>query len=85
MISQSSKQLIERLNNEQYLSKIYEQLKPSLRHYVTTNSGTIVEADDLLQESIIIAYTKALDPEFELSSSLETFIFSIGKRMWLNI
>ncbi|WP_421764737.1 RNA polymerase sigma factor [Ekhidna sp.] len=85
MISQSSKQLIERLNDEEYLSKLYEQMQPGIRHYVTTNSGSITEADDLLQESIIIVYKKALDPKFELSSSLETFIYSIGKRIWLNL
>ncbi|MEL7002285.1 MAG: sigma-70 family RNA polymerase sigma factor [Bacteroidota bacterium] len=65
------------------LSVLYDRLLSYFKKHVLENSGTLQDAEDLLQESIVLAYRKVRHPDFVLNSSLETFIFGIGKRKWM--
>jgi DNA-directed RNA polymerase specialized sigma24 family protein len=50
---------------------------------VINNNGDEDEAKDIYQEAIIVLYNKVKRGDFELSSKLKTYIYSICRRLWL--
>lgn len=62
---------------------MYNKLLPTFKSHVQKNSGTEQDAKDLFQEALIVLYRKVYDPAFHLSSTVETFIFAVGKKKWL--
>ena len=72
-----------REHNNQCLNLIYKANYPVIEHLIISNNGTIQEAKDIFQESVIVLYEKLNDPEFELSCLIKTFIYSICRRLWL--
>ncbi len=50
---------------------------------VLGNNGNEADAKDVYQESIIILYNKVKAGDFELTSKLKTYIYSVCRRIWL--
>ncbi|MGZ3756044.1 MAG: sigma-70 family RNA polymerase sigma factor [Mucilaginibacter sp.] len=50
---------------------------------VINNNGDEDDAKDIYQEAIIVLYNKVKGGDFELSSKLKTYIYSICRRLWL--
>lgn len=80
----TSQTLISFFEHKKSLENLYKRLFPSIEKYVLNNSGSSQDAKDIFQESLITAYKKILIPGFELSSSIDTFIYSIAKNKWLD-
>ncbi|MDZ4840122.1 MAG: sigma-70 family RNA polymerase sigma factor [Bacteroidota bacterium] len=55
----------------------------TIRAYVTRNQGDQSDAEDLLQESLIIVWEKVRNTDFQLTAKLDTYIFAISKNLWL--
>ena len=72
-----------RNNNSKVLTSIYKNYFKMVLKYVLNNNGTEQEAKDVFQESILVLYHSVRKEGFELSCQLQTFIFSIAKRLWL--
>lgn len=70
-------------NNDAVLRALYKKYYNLVLKYVVNNSGTSEAAADIYQETIIVLYENAQKPSFELNCQLQTFIFSIAKRLWL--
>ncbi len=70
-------------SDEKFLKSLYKSLLPSFKKMVLENSGSQQDAEDLLQESVILSFKKMSEPDFELTSKLETFIYGIGRRKWM--
>lgn len=62
---------------------LYKFAKP-LKKWVTSNSGTDADAEDVLQDAMIVFYQLINKPTFMLTSKPETLLFSIGKKIWYN-
>ena len=62
---------------------LYKFAKP-LKKWVKNNSGTDADAEDVLQDAMIVFYQLINKPNFTLSSKPETLLFSIGKKIWYN-
>ena len=78
-------ELLEGLANgsDEVLTQLYRRHFPMVLHFVTTNSGSEDEAKDVYQESLIILYEKVRGGSFELQCQLKTYIYSVGRRLWL--
>lgn len=50
---------------------------------ITHNLGTVADAEDMLQNAIIVFYEHILDNLFEGRSSINSYIQSILRKMWL--
>src|SRR6476620_4948451 len=50
---------------------------------VINNNGTADDAADIFQESMIVLFEKAKNPEFELNCQIKTYLYSVCKRLWL--
>lgn len=57
---------------------------PVIRKHIRANSGTTAEAEDIFQEGILVYLEKVEQPGFAISSSPETFLFGICKKLWQN-
>lgn len=76
---------IEGLRNNQdvVLRALYKKYYNLVLKYVVNNSGNSEAAADIYQETIIVLYENVQKPGFELNCQLQTFIYSIARRLWL--
>jgi RNA polymerase sigma factor (sigma-70 family) len=65
------------------LAALYKKYYQFVLKFVVKNSGTEEAARDIYQEAIIVLYEKAQDPGFVLTCQLQTYIYSVVKRLWL--
>ena len=72
-----------RLGNHQAIAQLYQLYFPPIVHMVINNRGSREEAQDIFQEAVMVLYHKSRDPDFRLSSKLQTFLYAIAKRLWL--
>lgn len=72
-----------RSSNDIVLSALYKKYFGVVLKYVLNNSGTEQEAQDVYQETVIVLYNNAQKPEFELNCAVQTYIYSVAKRLWL--
>lgn len=70
-------------NSESVLKRLYVAYFPMVLQLIINNNGTADDAKDIYQEAIIILYNKIRAGDFELSSKLKTFIYSVCRRLWL--
>ncbi len=68
----------------QTIEMVYRTYYPVIRTMVISNSGNEEEAEDVFQDSLIVLYSKARDMNFELSSNLKTYLYSVARNLWLN-
>lgn len=70
-------------NSEEALNKLYVGYFPMVLQFILNNNGDEDDAKDVYQEAIIVLYNKIRSGEFELSSKLKTYIYSVCRRIWL--
>lgn len=70
-------------NSEEALNKLYTGYFPMVLQFILNNSGGEDDAKDVYQEAIIVLYNKIKGGDFELSSKLKTYIYSVSRRIWL--
>lgn len=67
------------------LSVIYEKEAAHIRQWVCQNQGSVADAQDVFQETIVVLYQKAADPDFVLTCPIGALLFSIARNKWLTI
>ncbi|MEJ7627011.1 MAG: sigma-70 family RNA polymerase sigma factor [Ferruginibacter sp.] len=79
------KALLEGLAREDrsIIERIYRENYNMIQGLVLNNSGSSDDAADIFQEIMIVLFEKSRLESFELSCQLKTFIYSIGRRLWL--
>ncbi|MBO9730253.1 MAG: sigma-70 family RNA polymerase sigma factor [Chitinophaga sp.] len=77
--------LLIRLRSEQNAAfeVLYHYYFPAITSYITHNHGTSHDAEDIFQEAIIVLLQKIRQPDFQLTASLKTYLFSIARNLWL--
>ncbi|MBS1636751.1 MAG: sigma-70 family RNA polymerase sigma factor [Bacteroidetes bacterium] len=70
-------------NNDIVLRALYKKFYTPVLKYVVNNSGSSEAAEDIYQETVIVLYENVQKPGFQLNCQLQTFIYSIAKRLWL--
>ena len=69
--------------DDRILQVIYRQYYQTIVNLVMNNSGSLQEAKDIYQETLIIFYEKVKDENFELNCKLKTYLYSISRNLWL--
>jgi RNA polymerase sigma factor (sigma-70 family) len=72
-----------RTGNEGALKALYKKYYNIVLKIVVNNSGGSEAAQDIYQETIIVLFENVQKPGFELNCQLQTYIYSIAKRLWL--
>ncbi len=70
-------------NSDEALNKLYVGYFPMILQFILNNNGDEDDAKDVYQEAIIVLYNKIKSGDFELSSKLKTYIYSVCRRIWL--
>ena len=66
------------------LQYIYKNSYNPVKQLILNNAGSDNDAEDIFQEALIIIFKKLRDEsEFELTSSFNTYIYSISRLLWL--
>ena len=65
------------------LEGLYRDYFPMILNMIVQNNGTEAEAKDVFQEAVIVLYDKVKQRDFELTSQLKTYLYSVCRRLWL--
>ena len=71
-----------RRGDEEGLVLLYQANKRMVRSFVLRNSGTGQDAEDMLQEAVVILWEKVRRGEYEYRSKLSTFVYATVKNLW---
>jgi RNA polymerase sigma factor (sigma-70 family) len=69
--------------NREVVDNIYQECFPSVKHMVISNSGNIVDAEDIFQDAMTLLLEKARKNKLELTCSIKTYLYSVCYNMWL--
>jgi RNA polymerase sigma factor (sigma-70 family) len=72
-----------RSGDNEILSALYKKYYNLVLKFIVNNSGTEEGAQDIYQETVIVLYENVQKPEFTLNCQLQTYIYSVAKRLWL--
>lgn len=73
-----------RKRDNQVIQFIYETDFEKISQMIQSNNGSSDDAEDIFQESLIIIFKRLRDdPDFELTSSFSTYIYSVNRLLWL--
>jgi RNA polymerase sigma factor (sigma-70 family) len=62
---------------------IYKQSYAQVKFFVTSNSGTVMDAEDIFQDAIVLIYQNIERADFYLSCNFSTYLYSICRHLWL--
>lgn len=62
---------------------LYTFYYPTVERFVLRNNGTKADAEDIFQETLLVLLEKVPADDFELTSSLKTYIFAVASNLWL--
>ena len=74
-----------RLSNDAVIRSIYKKHYPVIAKMILNNNGTEQEAKDVFQETVLVLYHHVKKPEFTLSCALQTYMYSVARRLWLPV
>jgi RNA polymerase sigma factor (sigma-70 family) len=69
--------------DEEALVILYEANRRPISSFVVRNSGTPQDAEDMLQDALIVLWERVRAGKFEYTAQLGTFIFATVRNMWL--
>lgn len=72
-----------RTGDSEVLSALYKKYYNIVLKFIVNNSGTGEAARDIYQETVIVLYENANKPGFALHCQLQTYIYSVARRLWL--
>lgn len=80
-----SEEILEGIQNRDtdILDYVYKSFFNHIKDFVTQNDGTEDDAKDVYQDAILVIYQKTRNNNLTLSCSFNTFLFSIGRLLWL--
>ncbi len=69
--------------DEEALVKLYQANERQVSAFITRNNGTQDDADDMLQEALVVVWERVRAGRYEHTAKISTFVFAIVKNMWL--
>jgi len=70
-------------NDSKAIDTIYKDNFNMVQAFIINNNGTYDDARDIFQEAMITLYEKAQSDTFVLTSKINTYVYSICRRLWL--
>jgi RNA polymerase sigma factor (sigma-70 family) len=72
-----------RSGDEGALVELYRTNRRPIMALVTRNSGTVDDAEDVLQDAVVTLWERVHRGTFEYRARLSTFIYATAKNVWL--
>ena len=71
-------------NNSIIIQEIYKKFVPKVVFYIRNNSGNQDQAQDIVQEVLLLLFNQAKANTLELTCPFDAYFFLLCKRKWLN-
>ncbi|MCK4561493.1 MAG: sigma-70 family RNA polymerase sigma factor [Flavobacteriaceae bacterium] len=71
-------------NNSFIIQAIYDKFAPKVINYIKSNSGDTLQAQDIIQETLVVIYNQASEKNLQLTCPFDAYFFLLCKRKWLN-
>lgn len=71
-------------NDSAIIQSIYKKFVPKVVSYIRNNSGDEDQAQDVVQETMILLFNQAKAKKLQLSCPFDAYFFLLCKRKWLN-
>ena len=62
---------------------VYQHCFAKATSYLRQHRGNAQDAEDYFQEALFVLVKKLRDPEFELTASCSTFLYTVVRNLWL--
>jgi len=69
--------------DEEALVRLYQTNEKQVAAFVTRNNGTRDDAEDMLQEALVVLWERVRVGRYEHTAKISTFVFATVKNMWL--
>lgn len=85
LLVQSDAHILDRMRNgdEGALDILYRTNRSAVMSYVVRNSGNRDDADDLLQEALVILWERVRTGRYSHDAKLSTFLYATVRNIWL--
>ena len=70
-------------NDKKAAETIYKDNYNMVQAMIINNNGSIDDARDIFQESMIVLYENSKSGTFELNCLIKTYLYSVARRLWL--
>lgn len=84
-INRTIVECIKNRQNEKALSYLYSNTLKKVTNYILRNNGSKDEANDIFQDAVIIFFKSVIENKFDQNQSVDAYIFTISKNLWINI
>ena len=68
--------------NNKAFGVLYKNYFGLISRFITNNNGTIHDAEDVFQDTMIALVAKLREDDFVLAASVKTYIMAIAKNLW---
>ena len=75
--------LIKSQKHDKVFTTLYKYF-PVVKKMIVAKGGRSEDAEDIYQEALIVFYKKAESADFKLTSSINTYLYSICRFMWMD-
>ena len=77
-------EILDRIRNgdEEVLVDLYQSNRKPILNLVSKNSGSHDDAEDMLQESLIVLWERVRSGRFEQNAKLSTFLYATARNLW---
>lgn len=76
-------ELIKSQKHDKVFTTLYKYF-PVVKKMILANGGRSEDAEDIYQDALIVFYKKAGMADFKLTSSINTYLYSISRFMWMD-
>ncbi len=82
---ESDQQVIRRIRqgDESALVHVYRTNIVMVRKFILDNSGREEDADDMLQDALVVLWENVTHGDFDLTSKISTYVYSVVRNKWL--
>lgn len=70
-------------NDRKTIEILYKEYFGMVQAFILNNNGSVDDARDIFQETMIVLYEKACSGTFELTAQIKTYLYSVARRLWL--
>ncbi|RMH61224.1 MAG: sigma-70 family RNA polymerase sigma factor [Calditrichaeota bacterium] len=82
----SDKEIVRRVreNDRTLLGQLYIHYSPAIVRFVKNHGGSQSDAEDVMQEAIIVLWKRIVADTLEPRARISTFLFAVAKNIWFN-
>ncbi len=88
-LSFSNSEIIDIIKNDNrrqnaVLYSIYKNNAPQIRNFIVRNSGSVDDANDVIQDAVLLLYEKIRKDHIDHDVNISGYLYQMGKYLWYN-